>query len=294
MNAHSFRSALLSLTVLVSASACVSAATHEELKGKYDAAQGQLAERGVELESCSQSLASARDEVADLSAKYASEKTRCEAVAAERDRNAEELARTQEQLASLVHDRSQLASTTKQLTDALRQLSERKAQADARVAEFRSLLARFKDLIDAGKLSVRLVDGRMVLALPTDVLFASGSAALSAEGVTAVGEVAQVLAGMADRRFQVEGHTDNLPIHTAKYPSNWELSADRALGVVKAMMQAGMDPHTLSAAAFGEYHPVAENDTDEGRRQNRRIEVVLLPDLSMLPGFEELQSIVEQ
>jgi chemotaxis protein MotB len=180
------------------------------------------------------------------------------------------------------------------LQEALAELSKRKAEAERRVNEFRDLLARFKSLIDAGKLSVKMVDGRMVLALPSDVLFDSGSATLSAGGAAAVAEVSTVLATMTDRRFQVEGHTDNVPIRTAAYPSNWELASARALGVVKAMVTAGMQASLVSAAGFGEFRPATTNDTAEGRQQNRRIEIVLQPDLSMLPGFDELSSAVSQ
>lgn len=276
------------------AAGCVSASAHEDLKRQYDEARGALQERGNQLDDANRSLTAVQQEQKDLLAKHARAEQQVADLERECERLKQELAELEARLAGVVQDRSQLTATTKQLTDALRQLSERKAQAEARVSEFRRLLSRFKDMIDAGKLQVRLVDGRMVLALPTDVLFASGSAELSKDGLTAVTEVATVLAGLTERRVQVEGHTDNVPINTARYPSNWELSSARALGVVKAMCQSAMACTQLSAAAFGEYHPVASNDTDEGRRNNRRIEVVLLPDLSMLPGFEELEAIVNK
>ena len=167
----------------------------------------------------------------------------------------------------------------------------RKAAADARLAEFKSLLTRFKALIDAGTLRVKMVDGRMVVELATDILFDSGSAQLSKAGQTALGEVAQVLQSIPDRRYQVEGHTDNVPIASAKYPSNWELAAERSLTVVKSMVVGGLDAERVSAASFGEYKPSDTNRTAEGRAANRRIEIVVTPDLSELPGFEELQSL---
>jgi chemotaxis protein MotB len=98
----------------------------------------------------------------------------------------------------------------------------------------------------------------------------------------------------ADRRFQVEGHTDNVPIHTAQYPSHWELAAGRALGVVKLMVEHGMKPGHLSAASHGEHRPAMANETDAGRAYNRRIEIILVPDLTSLPGFEELKGAVER
>ena len=98
---------------------------------------------------------------------------------------------------------------------------------------------------------------------------------------------------MPDRRYQIEGHTDNLPIHNSQYRSNWELAAARGLGVVRAMNEAGMDARLLSAASYGEFHPAASNETPDGRAENRRIEVILVPDLSRLPGYEELQQVVQ-
>lgn len=135
--------------------------------------------------------------------------------------------------ASLLKDKTALKGSVKEMEDALMELARRKAAADARVAEFRDLLDRFKALIDAGKLKVKIVDGRMVVELATDVLFSSGSADLSKDGEAALIEVSGVLASIPDRRYQVEGHTDDDPIQTAQYPSNWELASGRALVVTK-------------------------------------------------------------
>lgn len=194
----------------------------------------------------------------------------------------------QAELASLLKDRSALKGSVEEMQRALDELARRKAESDSRVAEFRKLLERFKGLIDAGKLKVKIVDGRMVVALATDVLFSSGSATLSADGKSAIGEVATVLASIPDRNYQVEGHTDNVPIKTAQYASNWELASGRALTVVKAMIDGGLPADRVSGAAFAENKPAVKNDTPEGRAANRRIEIVVVPDLSSLPGFDEL------
>jgi chemotaxis protein MotB len=154
-------------------------------------------------------------------------------------------------------------------------------------------LARFRDLIDARTLKVTLSEGRMVLQLPTDVLFDSGSAKLSVAGRSAIAQVTSILKEVPRRRYQVEGHTDNVPIHNAHYASNWELAAARGLGVVRAMVEGGVDAVFMSAASFGEFHPVSANGHEEGRQANRRIEIIVVPDLSMLPGYEELQRIVD-
>jgi chemotaxis protein MotB len=93
--------------------------------------------------------------------------------------------------------------------------------------------------------------------------------------------VVDILATASDKVIRVEGHTDNAPIGgnlAKKYPTNWELSAARALNVVRYLEKQGIDPHILSAVAFGEHRPAAPNDTPEGRTKNRRIAIVLQPD----------------
>lgn len=208
-----------------------------------------------------------------------------EVTRAQRDAHAIELAES-------LKDRSNLEISIEKMKMALAQAAARELAAQARVAEYLDLLARFKQLIDAGKLKVRIRDGRMVLDLPTDILFASASAKLSEEGQQALAEVGKILAEIR-RRFQVEGHTDNLPIRTAQFPSNWALGAARALAVVDTLIAAGVDPTALSAASYGEFRPAVDNATPESRQRNRRIEVVIVPDLSSLPGAEELQKLAK-
>ena len=87
------------------------------------------------------------------------------------------------------------------------------------------------------------------------------------------------VAGVTGRRFQVSGHTDNEPIRHSSFGSNWQLSAERALEVVNLLVQSGMQPETLSAAGYGEFDPVAANDTAEGKAKNRRIEITLQPNI---------------
>jgi len=263
------------LALIVGATGCVKSSTYNGVKAK---------------------LATCEEDKSALSSKLDKEKKGRAADVAKLTTRAEaaESAKSQLEtdLTAVVKDKARLEGTAAELKSALADARARKQQAEKRVAEYRELLAKFKELIDAGKLKVKIVDGRMVLALPTDVLFGSGSAKLSDAGKQAVGEIAQVLATIPGRRFQIEGHTDNVPIKTRKYPSNWELAAARALNVSEGMREAGMPGSALSAASFGEFRPSGKNDTPAGREANRRIEIVLVPDLSSLPGFEELKSAV--
>lgn len=120
--------------------------------------------------------------------------------------------------------------------------------------------------------------GRTTVQLKDKILFASGSAILGAEGKDALRRVAEALRGIQGKVVRVEGHTDNVPTGTGgPFPSNWELSTARALAVVHALRDAGVDPTRLSGAGFAEFQPIAPNGTPEGRSLNRRIEIVLAP-----------------
>lgn len=167
--------------------------------------------------------------------------------------------------------------------------SNERAMADAQLAQFRSLSERLRSLIQAGRLRVKLIEGRLVVELPSDVLFESGSAQLNPAGRDAVQELARALAEVPERSFQIEGHTDNVPVRTLSFRSNWELGSARALAVLHLMIEAGMPAARISAASFGEHRPAASNESLEGRAANRRIEITVIPDLRLLPGYEELK-----
>jgi chemotaxis protein MotB len=152
------------------------------------------------------------------------------------------------------------------------------------------MIRKFKSMIASGKLRVRIDRGRMVVELAENILFDSGKADLKPEGKEALKEVADVLASIPDRNFQIAGHTDNIPIRSARFPSNWELSTARAVTVTRFLAEAGVDGQRVSAAGYAEMHPVADNSTPDGRQQNRRIEIVLMPNLDELPDLSSLET----
>jgi len=258
------------LLLLVLASACVSKKKYDDLDNQYQATLASLQAKSTEVTSLQSALAQEEARSAQLR---------------------QEVEALEARQAALLKDKSALDSEVAQMQTALAELAARKSQADARIAEFQSLLDKFKTLIDAGRLKVKIVAGRMVLELPTDILFGSGSAHLSKEGKAAILEVAGVLATIGDRDFQVEGHTDDVPIHTEQFPSNWELASARAINVVRTLQEGGVPVEHLSAASFAETRPVDTNKTKEGKARNRRIEIVVVPDLSLLPGYDELEKL---
>jgi chemotaxis protein MotB len=183
------------------------------------------------------------------------------------------------QATELASAKSDLAASEKEILQ-LRKLRE---QAEAEAAQFKLLVVQFKSMIDAGKLEVVMRDGHIQLKLPDDVLFPSGSKNLKPEGMKALEEVASVLKDVPGRKFMIAGHTDNVPLKKgARFKNNWELSTARAVEVVQFMVQHEVKPETLAATGFGPYDPIADNSTSEGRAKNRRLEIILLPQLTNL------------
>jgi chemotaxis protein MotB len=135
-----------------------------------------------------------------------------------------------------------------------------------------------KELGDA-RAKLELTERGLVLTLLDEIFFDSGKAVIKEEGLQTLDKVAQVLREtVPDSPVAVEGHTDNEPIIYSSWLSNWELSSGRALAVLHHFAERrGIAPERLRAVAMGEFHPVASNDTAEGRRQNRRVEIVILP-----------------
>jgi chemotaxis protein MotB len=163
-------------------------------------------------------------------------------------------------------------------------LRVQKAEADKRAELFKSITDKFRKMIDSGKLTVIMRHGRMVVKLPAGVLFPSGSAELSKEGQSALSDVAKILKQVPDRRFEVAGHTDNIPLQSSSpFKTNLELSAERGVAVAVYLVSQGLSAYRLSAAGYAEHEPVASNASEAGRQENRRIEIVLLPNLSELP-----------
>lgn len=188
----------------------------------------------------------------------------------------------------LTNEKGQLSEGLNDAKARLEELRKQKAAAEATAATFRGLVQRLKAMIDAGTIKVTIRNGRMLLVLPNDVLFDSGKTALKEAGKAALVQVAQALSTIPDRRFVVAGHTDNVPIKTSRFASNWELSTARAVEVTRLLIEDGMKPGVLAAAGYGEFDPVAANDTPENKGLNRRIEIVLEPNLSDLPSMQGL------
>lgn len=130
----------------------------------------------------------------------------------------------------------------------------------------------------AGKLETNLTDEGLLLKIRDNVLFESGSAEVRAKDMKLVKEISGLLIMDRPRNIVIRGHTDNVPIATYQYGSNWDLSGLRAVNFLKILLENDkLDPKSISAEGFGEYKPVATNKTEAGRAKNRRIEVLIMP-----------------
>ena len=146
-----------------------------------------------------------------------------------------------------------------------------------------------EDYVEQKLVEVTFTDNRLLVNMKDKMLFESGSAELSGTAVRVLRDVSRILASVPNQ-VQVEGNTDNIPISTEEFPSNWELSAARAASVVHLMSRMGVSPGRLSAIGYGEHRPVADNDSETGRQKNRRVTLVIrgmegAPDrIIQLPG----------
>ncbi|MFQ5469300.1 MAG: flagellar motor protein MotD [Gammaproteobacteria bacterium] len=130
-------------------------------------------------------------------------------------------------------------------------------------------------LIDDGLISIFRGDLILEIEIKNSILYKSGSANIQPDAMPVLEEIAKILSDFSNP-IRVEGYTDNFPISTLVYPSNWELSAARAAGVVRLFSKAGVEPDRMVALGYGEFSPVGDNSTVEGRAQNRRVMIVVL------------------
>jgi chemotaxis protein MotB len=191
-----------------------------------------------------------------------------------------------------------LAKNLEDVNQALREYQERAAQLERIKQRFEVLRDKLKKLTDLG-LKVEIRRNRMVIRLPGDVLFASGDDKLRPEGKKVLDQVAEVIRNdkqLSSRYFQIAGHTDNKPLKGGRFGDNWGLSAMRAREVLVYLITplgpkdggGGLSADRLHAAGYGDTDPVVKNDTDPDRQQNRRVELVLMPDVEEMLDLKSL------
>lgn len=185
-----------------------------------------------------------------------------------------------EQVTSLTGKVADLEADKARLAESLDRAAKKTQEQEKASSTYQQLLKEMKTEIAQGQITIKELKGKLTMDVVDKILFASGEAKVKKEGLEVLDRVVEILKDVKDKNIRIEGHTDNVPIagKLAKtYPTNWELSAARAINVSRYLQQQGIDPSVLSATAFGEYQPIADNTTPEGRAKNRRIAIILLP-----------------
>lgn len=193
-------------------------------------------------------------------------------------RIAEETGRTIEQLRNR---NIELEGDKQMLAESISLLKKTKEVEVRTVSKtYEDLLSEMKSEIAQGQIAITELKGKLTVDVVDKILFDSGQTEIRPEGLGVLKRVVEILMTVTDKVIRVEGHTDSIPIAgtlAKRYPTNWELSAARALNVTRYLEKEGIDPALLSAVAFGEHQPIADNATPEGRAKNRRIAIILLP-----------------
>jgi chemotaxis protein MotB len=266
--------------------------THVALQAALarDAAdEAQMAKLRADLDAAQAQMQSRDQRLSDLSTSDHNLQAHLDEETAINSKLRGELERLGKNVDGMLREKGTLAKALDDAKVRLEELRKAQAAAEARAQLFRQFVQKFKSMIDAGQLKIATRNGRLVLQLSNDVLFDSGQTAIKPAGRDALLQVARILVTVPGRTFQVGGHTDNLPIQTPRFPSNWELSTARAVEVVKLLVAQGVDPKVLSAAGYGEFDPVAGNEAPDGRAKNRRIEIALQPNLDELVAAPPVQ-----
>ena len=268
---------LLAVTALslLGAACGIPEAKYKAALENYDNAMREASSQRARADDAERRAADLRRAVGAASDDASKQRSLAERLAQDRDTLAAEKAAS----AAEAERQRQIAAT----------LAEEKSKLQRRSAEYEALASSLDKEIKAGQITISELQGKVTLRMAEKVLFPSGSATISADGKKALDKVADAFKSVQGRIIRVEGHTDNVPIHTDRFPSNWELSAARAISVVRYLQARGVDPGLLGAAGYAEYQPIAPNDTPEGRAQNRRIEISLAAPPSALPGTPAAQ-----
>lgn len=238
-----------------------------------------------DLENCKVELSETQKAKMDAEKKYEDQIATLESKISDLEKNKKDLqAKLEEAKGTLEMYESEHGSLEERLKatkSELAELRKARAQTEERLERFRAIANKFASMVQSGKLKVKIRDGKMVIELANNILFDSGSTRIKDDGQAALQELAGVLQQIKKRDFLVAGHTDDV----GKAEANWELSTKRAVEVVQFLQDNGVDPTKLAAAGYGEYDPVASNETKEGKALNRRIEIIMMPNLEELPSI---------
>lgn len=255
------------------------AKTKDEGDKRTQTDQAEIARLKTALEAAEQASGERDTTIADLRTGQHNTQAALDEATAINQQLRGELERLGKDVDKILTDKGRLAKEIEDAKARLVELRRAQSSAEARTAIFRDFQKKLTRMIEGKQLAIGVRNGFLVMTLSGDLLFDSGKAEIKSAGQGALLEIAHAFASATGRRFQVAVHTDNVPMAKGnkRFPSNWELSAVRAVEIVRLMISQGVTPQMLTAAGGSDVDPVASNDTPDGKTQNRRVEFILMP-----------------
>lgn len=305
---------ILILAVSFSLSGCVSQKVYDELDHKYkrllnsnseliednESLVSQRNQLQTDLQDLQTSIQNLEDKKANLENDYTAEKSRLDALIASYDALESESSQALTEKANTIRDLireleakektlgveqnhlKQLQAELEARSETIDELEDLIAAKEAKMTSLRNAVSDALKSFEGKGLTVTRKDGKVYVSMENKLLFASGSWAVGKDGKNAVGKLAQVLVNNTDIEVLIEGHTDNVPFHGTTIQDNWDLSVKRATAIVRILKNKGVNPKQITAAGRSEYLPVGDNSKATGRAKNRRIEIILAPNLDRI------------
>ena len=250
----------------------------DELGRNIEELEGRIKQKDLEAQELSQSLTMARRHSQQTETRVADLRAQVTAQQSQQTESAQKARRFER---AYENSRARVRELQKNLVTAQKKLLRFEDRIRFQIQLEKDMKAQFARERRRGTIEVRRAGDRVVISIASAILFKSGSAKIRAESRALLVKFSSLLRRYANREVQVQGHTDNVQISdrlAERWETNWELSAARATRVLRYFVEVGnLDPRRVSGAGMGEFRPIASNDTREGRRTNRRIEIVVFP-----------------
>jgi chemotaxis protein MotB len=242
---------VLMLVLLIGMSSCVSKKKFQELEDQKNELEQNLEALNTKVDELANENTMLTEENEEMSSKMSSMESKLSQVESKANKLESDLQKSNSELSMIKTD----------LNDAFSAADKAAEMNEARIQE---------------------MEDKLYLEVDDGINFRSGSARLSSEDTKSLEKIADMLKSAPGMQLIIEGHTDDVPISNDFYGDNWELSVARSVSIVRKLVDMGVNPAQLIAAGGGEHHPVADNDTAEGRKQNRRGDVIIIPKIGKL------------
>lgn len=248
------------------------------LRRNVEELEGRIKQKDLETQELSQSLTMARRHSQQTETRVADLRAQLTAQQSQQTESAKKAGRFER---AYENSRARVRELQKNLVATQKKLLRFEDRIRFQIQLEKDMKAQFSRERRRGTVEVRRAGDRVIISIASAILFKSGSAKVRSESKALLVKFSSLLRRYSNREVQVQGHTDNVQISdrlAERWETNWELSAARATRVLRYFVEVGnLDPRRVSGAGMGEFRPIADNDTREGRRTNRRIEIVIFP-----------------